>query len=243
MRHPICCVLALLLLSLEVVASEQALITVKGEATTEFPPDFVRIDVTVSSVEKSIDEAKTDVDARARSLMDAMKPFDIDDVDLAFSGVEIGRHYEYDRNDNSKLVGYEVSRSVEIKIRDLNSYEALVETLARSGASEIGSPAADVDDRHRLKTLALKEATLNAKLKANEIASGLGVSVGRPFEVGEDRLPSQMPFSQRRARGSQIEEIVLTASRAGVKDPLLFVPENIKVSATVWVSFEIEDGG
>ena len=93
-----------------------------------------------------------------------------------------------------------------------------------------------------MKTLALKEATFNPKLKATEIASGLGVSIGRPFEIGEDRLPSQMPFAQRRAQGNQIEEIVVTASRAGVADPLLFVPENIKVRAIVWVSFEIEHG-
>lgn len=234
--------LALSLLSLHALASERALITVKGEATTELPPDFVRINVAVSSIERRIEDAKADADARARALLDAIEPFNIEDKDLAFGGVEVSRHYEYDRNDNAELVGYEVSRSVEVKVRDLNSYEPLVEALARSGASEIGSPEVDVDDRHGLKTLALKEATLNAKLKAIEIANGLGVSIGRPFEIGEDRLPSQMPFAQRRAQGNQIEEIAVTASRVGVADPLLFVPESIKVSAMVWVSFEIEHG-
>jgi uncharacterized protein YggE len=233
--------LALSILSLPALTAERPLITVKGEATTELPPDFVKVGVVISALEKTIDSAKADVDARTRSLLAAIEPFGIEANDMAFSGVEVTRSYDYDRNENSRFVGYEVSRSLEVKVRDLNSYELLVEALARSGASEIDSPEADVDDRHRLKTLALKEATLNAKRKAEEIASGLGVRIGRPFEIGEDRLPSQMPFSQRRAHGNEIEEVVVTASRAGISDPIMFVPENIKVSATVWISFEIED--
>lgn len=240
MKH-LTTLLALSLLSLQALAAERALITVKGEATSEFPPDFVRIDVVVSATEKTVDEAKADVDTRTRSLLDAMESFNLEDKDLAFSGVEVSRSYKYDENDNEELVGYDVTRSIEIKLRDLEAYEPLVETLARAGADGIGSPQADVDDRHRLKTLALKEATLNAKLKAEEIASGLGVAVGRPFEIGEDRLPSQMPFSQRPAYAREIDEVVVSGSRAGISDPLLFVPENIKVSATVWVAFEIVD--
>ncbi len=133
-----------------------------------------------------------------------------------------------------------VNRDLEIKVRNFKNYELIIQALVDAGVSEIESPESGVDDEAKLKTAALMEATAIARQKAQQIAKGLGVQIGNPYEIGEDRLPSKEPFRQRRAYGNEIEEIVVTGSRRNY-DPLLFVPDNIRVSATVWVSFRIAE--
>lgn len=228
------------------VFAEIPLITVKGEAESSSTPDFVRVSASIYTTEKTVADAKSEVDAKAQKTFDALEGFKISDNDLTFGGLSVEREYDYDRNDNQKFVGYTVTRDIEVKLRSFQNYELLIESLIRAGATSVGSPQAGVDDEAALKTAALKEATAIAKRKAQEIAKGLDVSVGAPFEIGEDRLPSQSPFRQRRAARSQIEEVVVTAERrvqnlADYK-PLPFVPDDIKVSATVWVSFQLVSG-
>lgn len=219
------------------------LITVKGKAETESAPDYVGVSANIIAIAKTVDRAKSEVDTKARAVFNAIEGFEIADKDLSFGGMSVDREFEYDRNDNEKFVGYSVSRDIEIKIRKFQNYELIVEALIRGGVTSVSSPYAAVNDEAALKTAALKEATAIAKKKAQEIAQGLGVDVGHPYEIGEDRLPSQGEFRQRRSYGREIEEVVVTASRVGnLKDydPLPFIPDNIKVHATVWVSFTIE---
>jgi len=234
----------LLLLFASNSIADTPLITVKGEAESTSPPDFVRVSASIYTTDKTVAAAKSEVDAKARTTFEALEGFEIADSDISFGGMSVDREYDYDRNNNEKFIGYTVTRDIEIKLREFHNYELLIESLIRSGATSIGSPEAGVDDEAQLKTAALSEATIIAKAKAQKIAEGLGVRVGDPFEIGEDRLPSQSPFKQRRASRSQIEEVIVTASRrvrnlANYK-PLPFVPDDIKVSATVWVSFRIE---
>ncbi len=221
------------------IHAQQSLITVKGEGQAEIVPDFVEITATVYSEDKSVALAKQRADAQGRAVIEAIKRFKIAERDLAFSGVAIRRKVEYDRNSNEKMVGFVVNRTLTVKLRKLTQYEVLIEALSRAGITEIRPPLTGVDDEHGLKIAALREATRNAKGKADEVAAGLGVRVGRPYEIGEERLPTRQPVNLRRAQSEEVTQMRAASPVAGY-DPLLFVPENIRVHATVWVSFNIE---
>ncbi|MEM9620165.1 MAG: SIMPL domain-containing protein [Pseudomonadota bacterium] len=238
MRH--ITLLGLWLVSSLAVA-DPSVIRVKGEATTEVPPDFVQVDAIVYAEFPTVAEAKQAVDKNAREVIKALKRFKIEQQDLAFSGIAVQRRVEYERGNNEKTVGIAANRTMTIKLRELARYELLMEALTRAGVTEIRSPRTGVDDPIILKTRALKAATQNARKKAEEIAAGLGVQAGAPYEIGEEQLPSQIPFQQRMA-GRADAEMMRSFGAASVKDfePLFFVPENITVSATVWVSFKIE---
>ena len=216
-------------------------ITVKGEAEAQLPPDFVTVTASVATEAKNAQKAKEQVDGLARVLVKAIRSFDIKDEDLGFSGIAVEKKYEYDRNENNKFVGYIAEREFEIKLRDFNKYELFVQEISKAGATQIDTPEAGVDDETALKIKALKEATEVARRKAIEIADGLGVKIGKPIEIGENRLPTQKQFEQRYADGRIIEEIVVTARRQGQPEPLLFVPSDIVMEATVWVRFALEE--
>jgi uncharacterized protein YggE len=222
-------------------AQTDRLLTVRGEAEVEVPPDFVRLEVLIAADDEDVDDAKADVDSRTKQAINTIESFEIADQDLSFSGLRVERNYEYDRNDNERLVGYSVGRTIEIKLRKFDDYEQLVHMLVEAGIDELQDVRSDVDDKSVLERAALEGAAKAAKLKAEAMASGLGISLGMPVEVGEDSLMPSLTLRQQMADGYQMEEIVVTGSKRGIADPMLFVPRNIKVRGVAWVRFEMLD--
>ena len=226
-------------LSPAAVAQSGRVLTVSGEAEVEVPPDFVRLEVLIAAEDEDVDDAKADVDSRTRKAISAIESFEIADKDLSFSGLSVERNYRYDRNDNERLIGYSVSRTVEIKLRDIASYEQLVHLLVEAGIDEIEDAQSDVDDEHVLERAALEGAAREAKLKAEAIATGLGIQLGAPVEVGENGLTPSLTIRQSAASDMIFEEIVVASQSRGIAEPMMFVPENILVRAVVAVRFEI----
>ncbi len=220
-------------------ASGERFLTVRGEAEVKVPPDFVRVEVMLEAQERNVEAAKRDVDERAREVVEAIEAVGIEKEDLVISGVEVEPQYRYDKNDNETLIGYRVGRGFEIRLRDLSQYEILLALLVDAGISAVQDVTSGVDDRYSLERAALEEAARNARRKADAMATGLGIKLGLPLEVGEDRLLPQTAIRQRMAAGDQIQEIVVTGMRKGVVDPLLFVPDDIRVRGVVAVRFEI----
>ena len=113
--------------------------------------------------------------------------------------------------------------------------------MVEAGIDELEDVRSGVDDKYALERAALEGAAKAAKLKAEAMASGLGIRLGMPVEVGEDRLMPSLTLRQQMAEGDVLEEVVVTGSRRGIIDPMLFVPANIKVRGVAWVRFEMLD--
>jgi uncharacterized protein len=240
MQGKIIAVLALGLLAQSAFGQNQRFLSVKGEAEVEVPPDFIELSVRVEAQEDDLDRAKRSVDARMRALNAALAQFEVASGDLVFSGVAVQRVYEFDRNSNQTPAGYRVSRSVEIKLRQIGSYEAFAEQLIAAGTDRIESVWPGLDDETQAERMALEAAGREARAKAGSMAAGVGVGLGAPIEIGEDFLWQPLPAQQNYA-GSGLEEAVMMRARdSAAADPLMFVPKNITVRATVWVRFEIQ---
>jgi len=216
-------------------------ISVKGEAEAEAPPDFVRVFASVLADNRDVGPAKQDVDSRMKRVVDALASFEIATADISFSGAAVSQTFKSDKYENETFTGYHVSRTLEVKLRRLENYEQLIHALVAAGVNEIEEPESEVDNKNSLKAAALGAAAQNAKHKAEVIATALQIKLGDPIEIGEDRLLPGKHFEQGLASSDQIEEIVVSGSRRGIPDPLLFVPENITVRATVWIRFELLD--
>ncbi|HEU4693352.1 MAG TPA: SIMPL domain-containing protein, partial [Vicinamibacterales bacterium] len=151
------------------------------------------------------------------------------------------REYESDRNGNETLRGYRVSRDMEIKLRAIDKYEQLAKSLTDARIDDIRSVEVDVDDRSALKQRAIVEATRNARREASAIAAELGMTLGAPFEVSEERLVSR--HALREATSDSYQEVVVNATRrtlAGTPvSVVVFRPHAIEVTSTVWARFEI----
>ena len=215
-------------------------ITVRGEHTVEVEPDYVVMEFLVFETHNSAERAKQSVDERVIAVLTSLRNFSIDENDVSMGGVTVVAEYELDRNDNAELDGYRVSRGISIKLRDFSSYEALAAELVSAGVGELEGIESGVDSETELKHAALQAAAEDARIRAEAIASGLGVQLGLPIEVGENQLRPNAIFQQRMSNFGNIESVVVTGSYIRSRElPPLFVPENIEVQGIVWVVFEL----
>lgn len=234
----------LLFAAMSAVAAD-SFVTTKGEATIEVRPDFVRIQIELLAVGPNLEGIKADVDSRTERALGAASKLAVAAVDIESTGVQIEREYETDRNGNDTLRGYRVNRDITIKLRAIDRYEEFAQALVDSGVDEVADVQGGVDDRTALKQRALVAAAANAKSKAQAIAGELGVEIGTPIEVGEEKLWFNQSLVQRATDG--YGEIVVTGRQRGAASmesgtpvTLVFRPSNFKVDAVVWVRFRID---
>jgi uncharacterized protein YggE len=224
-------------------AADSRFITTKGEAKVEVPPEFVKVAFSVLAIGKDLAKLKMDVDARTRAVLEATSALGVPGADIKSEGMQVTREYETDRNDNESLRGYRVIRDIEIKLRAMEKYEKLAQSLVDAGIDDIQGVEVDVDDRSALKQRAIVEATRNARREALAIATELDMTLGAPFEVSEDRLSTR--HALRESTDERYEEIMVTAMRKNLEgsavnvSTLVFRPHAIEVTSTVWTRFEI----
>lgn len=216
-------------------------VTVKGEGKVRVPPDYVAIEIGISGTGQDIERLKQEVDLKTLRLVEVASKFKIAAVDVKSGGVRVSKIFDTDRNENDVFKGYEVSRSLELRLRQFAEYEKFAQALVSAGMNEIESLTVGVDDESKLRNPALAAAAKDARLKAQAVAESLGIRIGLPIEVGEDRLWYDKRLVQI-APGDELGEIVVTGS--GVRTlpalPLLFTPRDVEVQAQVWVRFAIE---
>lgn len=219
--------------------AEERFITTKGEATVEVPPEFVEVSMTLMAMGPELQRLKEDVDSRTQQLLVSAAELKVAGADIESSGLSVTREYQQDRNDNETLRGYRVSRSVDIKLRNIADYERLAQAMVNARVDEIDSVEVGVDDRSALKQRALVEASRNARNEAQAIAAELGIRLGIPLEVSEERLFYRTAMRER--ANDRFSEVVVTAQRrqTTAEAMLLFQPSPIEVEATVWARFEI----
>jgi hypothetical protein len=234
--------MVLMLLTLSASAGEpiEHQVTVKGEGVAQVAPDFVTIEMNIAAEGIDTAKIKQEVDDNTHRLLEVASRFQIAAKDVKSSGVHVSRVYDTDRNDNDVFRGYEVGRRLNIKLRKIADYESLAQELVSAGMEHVESVEVGVDDESKLRKPALAAAARDARLKAQAVAESLGIRIGLPIEVGEDRLWYNKNLVQI-APGNDLGEIVVTGSRArGAMSPLLFTPRDVEVQAEVWVRFSIE---
>tara|TARA_R110002110_G_scaffold414951_1_gene646871 strand:+ start:166715 stop:167455 length:741 start_codon:yes stop_codon:yes gene_type:complete len=220
--------------------SDPRTLTVRGEAEVELEPDFIEMSFRLIEENASATRAKDRVDERITAVIRALEEFAIANEDISMSGVEVRRIFERDRNENQEFDRFEVSRSLTLKLRNINDYEALTAELVEAGIGELNGIQSGVDNEDELTRQALQAAARDARIRAEAIVSGLGVGLGAPLEVGENQLRPIINFQQRNADGRALEAVMVSADRRGADElPPLFVPDNIQVYGTVWVVFEL----
>lgn len=207
MRHaPLFALIAAVLL-LPAAASaadepQRRTLTLTGTGEVTAAPDLATVDIGVVS---DADTARAALDANTEAMARVMRSFaelGIDDKDLQTQGFNVEPRYHYDPKNEQppRLVGYRVSNTVHVKVRDLGGLGGVLDTVVTEGSNEIRGLAFGFADPDSLLDEARRLAGADARRKAGIYAEGLGVRLGRIVEVSEaGNVPRPMPVMMRAA--------------------------------------------
>ncbi len=168
----------------EIEARETITVTATGEAFAK--PDLAIVSISVKEEAKTVTEATEKSAEKMNAVISFLKESGVEEKDIKTTRFNIYPRYEYIRdweiyppNPSGKrtLVGYEVSQSLQIKIRDMSEIGNLLKGVTDRGINEISNLQFTIDKEEELKVLARNEAIKKAKDKAEELASQLGINL------------------------------------------------------------------
>lgn len=211
-------------------------ITISDTGEIYAKPDLALVSFSVKTEAKTVAGAMNENTEKMNRVIDFTKEEGVEEKDLKTTSFNIYPRYEWLKETGIPpypegtrvLVGYEVTQSLQVKIRDMKKIGKIIEGATAAGANQIGDLQFTIDKQDELKAKARKQAIDKAKAKARELASQLGVKLVRITNFSES---SVLP----RYYGLGFEEM---AGMGGAEAPQIETGEN-KITVSVTITYEI----
>lgn len=197
-------ILALGLPSIALAASEPEgpHITTSGNSTIKAAPDMATINIQVSETAKDAAGAKKQVDERVAKYFDFLKENGVDKADINAANIRTQPNYEYDKkSERSVIKGYIATRTVDVKIKNLDKLNTLLDGALSAGLNEITNVEFGVNNPEQYKAKAREEAIKNAITQASSVAKGFGSDLGTVYSISY-RAPDATPYPMPRMKAN-----------------------------------------
>ncbi|MBI5139822.1 SIMPL domain-containing protein [Candidatus Nomurabacteria bacterium] len=184
-------------------------ITLSGYGEVSAVPDIATVYFTITKEGKTVKEAQDAVALVEKGALDSVEANGVADKDVKTSNVSFSPKYNYGEPcfyetglvrpcyTAQKIVGYESSESITVKVRNTDDVGKIMQALGTLGVSNLSGPNFAIDDEDSLKAEARKLAIEDAKAKAKVLAKDLGVRLGKVISFGEDgNYPMPMYYSK-----------------------------------------------
>ncbi len=161
--------------------AEPRTINVSGQGEVQAEPDRALISLGVESRKPKLEEARAEVAKAVEAALKLTRDLKIDSKHVRTTRINVQPEYNWENETRERnLIGYYVSRQVEVDLRDLEKLGQLLERAFDLGINQVGDPQLDSSKRRELERKALAEAVQDARLNAEAVAQAAGARLGPP---------------------------------------------------------------
>jgi uncharacterized protein YggE len=165
-------------------------ISVSAEGKATVSPDLAEVSFSVVSQGQNPETLTTANNDKMNAVIQFVKGQSIDEKDIKTTDYNLSPTYQYDKNtQRNYITGYTLTQTVQVKVRDLSKVASVVGGLAPLGVNQIGGINFTFDDPEKFLAQARADAFTKVAAKAQEMAAGAGVSLGRVLNVTEYGTP------------------------------------------------------
>jgi uncharacterized protein YggE len=169
-------------------------ISVSADAKVSTPPDVATLSFGVSTGRQSTAKGATDILAKTMAkVIDATKKAGIEEKDIMTESFYLSPEYDYTTGGQVPR-GFQATQSLRVKVRDLDKVSDVLGAATAAGANQAGGVVFGIDEMDTVKAKARAMAIEKAKVKAQALASELGMSLGRMTGFSEDGGYGGMPM-------------------------------------------------
>lgn len=166
-----------------------------GEGKVVAVPDIAEFTMSVlSEGGKDLSAIQSQNTDKMNSAIDFLKKNGVNEKDIKTQSYEVSPRYQYSTCSLGgvcpppQIVGYTVSQSALVKVRDFKKSGELLSGVVTNGANSVSQLSFSIDDRATLENKAREEAIEKAKEKAKAIARAGGFSLGKLLAVEESGI-------------------------------------------------------
>ncbi|GIU67313.1 SIMPL domain-containing protein [Candidatus Phycosocius spiralis] len=149
-------------------------------------PDMATLSAGVVTLAKTAKAAMADNAQKMAAALNALKAAGLTDKDIQTSGIQLYPQYETVPSTRPRIIGYQVSNQVVIKVRNLDQIGPVLDTLIGLGINEISGPNFGLENAESVLNLARGEAMATAFRRADLYAKAAGLRVKRIVTIQEE---------------------------------------------------------
>ncbi len=181
-------------------------ISVSGVGEVFVEPDMGTAIFTVVNENEDVRQALSENTTNSNRLIEFLTESGIEERDIKTISFNITPRYDFiDRTDwtpgRRVLAGYQVNHSLEVKIREIEQTGIIVEGAVNAGANEVSGIGFVVENEEEYRSESRALAVEDAKRKAEELASQLGVELVTITGYNESGAPIPFDMMAREAVG------------------------------------------
>lgn len=215
---------------------EPPLITVTGQAEVRVPPDEVLFTLAVENVDKDMLVANKKTDDSVKQILAIARRHNVKPEDVQTSNISVQPKYntddmEYEARRNVKrvLIGYQVSKTVAVRLREISRFDEMLADILKAGITRLSNMEFRDSQLRKHRDEARRMAMRAAKEKADLMAREIGQSIGPAYSITEttrDYAPRAM------------QNVSSDAGEAAESESAL-APGTLSVTAQVTVRFRL----
>ncbi|HEY0942426.1 MAG TPA: SIMPL domain-containing protein [Steroidobacter sp.] len=193
-------------------------ISVSGQGEIQAEPDRAWVTLGVEARKPKMEEARAEVQKTVDAVLKLTRDLKIDQKYVRTTRVNIQPEYNWDNNARERnLIGYFVSRQIEVELRDLEKLGQLLEKSFDQGVNQVGDPRLDSSKRRDLEREALAKAVADAKLNAEAVAKAAGARVGAPRTISASSgfVPPPVPMMKVQAMRAEAADSAAGSYQSG----------------------------
>jgi len=219
--------------SAQEIVPRPRLISVRGTAEINVDPNQVVMEFGVATHDKDLAIAKSQHDSRMKKVIGLARDAGIEAKDIQTD--ELSMSPTYSEEKVPRLLGYEVSQTLTITLKDPSKYESLITKFLLAGINRVHSVNFSLTETRKYRDEARAKALRAAKEKAIAMAAELGQSIGKPWEILED--DGWSPFVQVSANSTYGYN---ARSASPSEEESTVAPGQVTIRGSVRVSFQLE---
>jgi len=176
-------------------------IGVSGQGEVRAEPDRATVTLGVESRKPKLEDARAAVAKTVDAVLKLTRDLKIDPKLVRSTRINVQPEYNWGANNANErtLIGYYVSRQVEVELHDLEKLGQLLEKSTDLGVNQMGDPRLDSSKRQDLTREALAKAVVDARQNAEVIAKAAGARLGNARTINANTEFTQAPQPMVRA--------------------------------------------
>ncbi|MDP3974014.1 MAG: SIMPL domain-containing protein [Candidatus Daviesbacteria bacterium] len=184
---------------------------VTGEGKVDAQPDIATVTVGIQANGSTVKVAQDQINTTINNISKAIKDLGVDQKDVQTTNYNINPNYDF--REGQRITGYSASTNLQIKVRQIDNINSVIDTATTNGANQVSSISFDVDDKIKLQNEAREKAVADAKSKAENAAKIAGFRLGKIINYSENfggypipiPLRSELAVGQAEVPTTQIE--------------------------------------
>lgn len=158
-------------------------ITVVGKGEAKATPDTASVQLGVQSEAETARQALTDNNTQMQAMIAKIKELGVADKDIQTSNISIYPRYDDKGRD---VLGYQVSNTVTVTIRNISQTGELLDKVVDAGANSVMGIAFNIDQPNQLEQTAREAAIRDARARAEAMAQTSNSALGQVLSITEN---------------------------------------------------------